>query len=53
MVNKGNFTFQLLSNDQEWQFHIATDIDWSRTGNLTLLLISIGPEWKFHIATDI
>ena len=29
----------LTSSCQEWQFHIATDIQWSR--------------WQFHIATDI
>ena len=30
VVNKCNFTFQLISNDQEWQFHITTYILWSR-----------------------
>ena len=39
-VKNVNFTFLLISNGQEWQFHIATDVQWSRNGN-------------FHIATDV
>ena len=55
-------TFLLTSIGQEWQFHITTDIYWSRmtishgysysiiqNGNLTLLLTSNGHEWQFHI----
>ena len=66
VVKNGNFTLVLTSTDQEWQFHIATDIYWSRmaishcyghivvkNGNFTLLLTSTGQEWQFHIATDI
>ena len=66
LVKNGNFTLLLTSTGQEWQFHIATDIYWSRmaishyychllvkNGNFTLLLRSTGPEWQFDIATDI
>ena len=66
VVKNGNFTLLLTSSGQEWQFHIATDILWSRmaishcywhlvvkNGNFTLLLTSSGQEWQFHIATDI
>ena len=66
MVRNNNFTLLLTSSDQEWQFHIAADILWSRmaishcychlvvkNGNFTLLLTSGGQEWQFHIATDI
>ena len=66
LVMNGNFTLLLTSTGQEWQFHIATDIYWSRmaishcywhilvrNGNFTLLLTSSGQEWQFHIATDI
>ena len=62
----GNFTLLLTCSGQEWQFHIATDILWSRmaishcywhivvkNGNFTLLLTSCGQEWQFHIATGI
>ena len=64
VVKNGNFPFLLTSNGQEWQFHIATDVQWS-SGNFTLLT-SNGLEWHFtllltssgqelllHIATDI
>ena len=30
MVNNGNFTLLLTSHRQQWQFHIATNISWSR-----------------------
>ena len=66
VVKKGNFTFLLTSNCQEWQFHISTDILWSsmaiahcyrhlvvKNGSCTLLMTSSGEEWQFHIATDI
>ena len=66
MVKNGSFTLLLTSSGQEWQFHfatnvqwsqlaidIATDVQWSRNGNFTLLLTSSGQEWQFHIATDI
>ena len=48
-----------MSSGQEWQFHIATNILWSRLaishcywylvvkdGNFTLLLTSSGQEWQ-------
>ena len=53
-----------MSSGHECQFHIATDISWSRmaigrsagrsagTSNPSVLTSS-GQEWKFHIATDI
>ena len=66
MVKNGNSTLLLTSSGQEWQFHIATDISWSRmaishcywhlvvnNSNFTLLLTSSGQEWQVHIATDI
>ena len=66
MVKNGNFTLLLISSGQERQFHIATEIHWSRiaishcycqllvkNGNFTLLLISSGQERQFHNATDI
>ena len=66
VVKNNNFTLLLTSSGQEWQFHIATDIQWSRmaishcywhpvvkNGNFTLLLTSSGQEWQFHIAIDI
>ena len=65
-VKNGNFTLLLTSSGQEWKFHIATDIKWSRmaishcyshlvvkNSNFTLLLTSSDQEWQFHIATDI
>ena len=55
MVKISNFTLLLTSSCQEWQFHIATNILWSRMaishvychlvvkiGNFTLLLTSSG-----------
>ena len=30
IVKNGNFTLLLMSSSQEWEFHIATDIYWSR-----------------------
>ena len=66
VVKNGNFTLLLTSSSQEWQFHIATDIHWSRmaiahcywqlvvkNGNFTLLLTSCGQYWQFHIAAVI
>ena len=66
VVKNGNFTLLLTSSGQKWQFHIATDIYWSKmaishcywyllvkNGNFTLLLTSSGQKWQFHIATDI
>ena len=69
MVRNGTFTLLLLQHIQagqladvpsiltcsyqEWQFHIASDIKWSKNGNFTLLLTSSGQEWQFPIATDI
>ena len=49
----GNFILLLTVIGQEWQFHIATDIYWSRMAIITLLLASSGQEWQFHIATAI
>ena len=61
-----NLTLLLTSSHQEWQFHIATDIQWSRmaishcywylvvkNSNFTLLLSSSVQEWQFHIPTDL
>ena len=55
VVKNGNFTLFLTSSGPEWQFHIATDIKWSRMAishcywhlvvknvNFTLLLTSSG-----------
>ena len=68
LVKNGNFTLLLTSSGQEWQFHTATDIKWSRmaissllvvwhlvikNGNFTLLLKSSVKNRQFHIATDI
>ena len=65
VVKNGNFTFLLTCSGQEWQFHIATDISWSRmaishfyshlvvkNGNFTLLLTSSDAEWQFYITND-
>ena len=62
MVKNGNFTLLLTSGGQEWQFHIATDIQWSKmaishyyrhlvvkNGNFTLLLTSNGQERQFTL----
>ena len=46
VIQSGNFTLLLTSSGQEWQFHIATDIYWSRMANFTLLLTSSGQEWQ-------
>ena len=59
VVKNGNFTLLLTSGGQELQFHIATDILWSRMAishsywhlvvkncNFTLLLIFCGQEWQ-------
>ena len=61
-----NVPLLLTSSGQQWQFHTAADMYWSRmaishcywhlvvkNGNFTLLLTSSGQEWQFHIATDI
>ena len=66
VVKNGNFTLLLTSSGQEWQFHIATDVQWSRmaishcywhlvvkNGNFTLLLTSSCQEWQFHISTEV
>ena len=65
-ITIGNFTLILISIGQEWQFHIATDIQWSqmaishcywhivvKNGNITLLLTYSSQEWQFYTATDI
>ena len=59
MVKNGTYTLVLTSHGWEWQFHIATDIKWSRmaishcywhqvvkNGNFTFLLTSRGQEWQ-------
>ena len=46
-------TLLLTSNGQEWQYHIATDIWWSRMAIFTLLLTSNSQEWQNDITTDI
>ena len=64
VVKNGNFTLLLRSSGQEWQFHIATDIYWSRmvishcywhllvkNGNFTLLLTSTGHKWQLARCT--
>ena len=53
----GNFTLLLTSSGQEWQFHIATDICWSRIA-ITLLLKRSGEEWQLadvllHMLADL
>ena len=53
VVQNGNFTLLLTSSGQEWQFHIATDIHWSRFGNFTLLLTYSSEDWKFFTAAEI
>ena len=66
VVKNGKMTLLLTSSGQEWQFHTATDIYYSRMaishwfcqlgvkyGDFTLLLIFSGHKWLFHIATDI
>ena len=43
-----------MSSGHEWQFHIATDISWSRMAigrSNPSVLTSSGQEWQFHIAT--
>ena len=62
VVKNGNFTLLLTSSGQEWQFHIATDIQWSRmaishcywhpmvkNGNFTLLLRSSVKNGNFTV----
>ena len=60
VVKNGYFTLLLTSSGQEWQFHITTNISWSRNWNSTFLSLDVirklkssGQEWQFHIATDI
>ena len=66
VVKNGNFTCLLTSSGQEWQFHIFTEIWWSKmaishiyrhlvvkNGNFKCLLTFSGQEWQFHISTDI
>ena len=64
VVNNDNFTLLLTSSGPEWQFHIATDVQWSKMaishcywhivvkkGNFTLLLTTSCQEWQFDIST--
>ena len=65
-VKNGNLILLMACSGQEWQFHMSTDIEWSRMAishgywhvvvkncNCTLLLTSTNQEWQFHIPTDI
>ena len=61
VVNSGNFTlllmssgsrmaishYYLTSSSQDWQFHTATDIYWTRMAISRYLVVK---EWQFHIA---
>ena len=63
VVKNGNwqiYPLVLMSSGHECQFHIATDISWSRMAigrfagrSNPSVLTSSGQEWQFHIATDI
>ena len=44
---------QLPSNDQELQFHSATDIWWSRMAISHCYWHLVGQEWQFDSATEI
>ena len=65
VVKNGNFILLLKCSVQEWQFHMTSDILWSRmaisyvychlvakNGNCTCLQTFSGQEWQFYIATD-
>ena len=43
----------MTSRGQEWEFHMATDISWSRMAISHVLLTSSCQEWQFHIPADI
>ena len=43
----------LMSSGQEWQFHTASDIQWSWIDHFTMLMTSSGEELQFHTASDI
>ena len=45
VINNGNVTLLLTSSGPELQFHIGTDLKWSRNGKFTLVLPSSGQEW--------
>ena len=53
VVKNGNFTLLLTSSGQEWQFHPATDIKWSKMAISHSYWHLVVIEWQFHIATDI
>ena len=48
VVKNGNFTLLLTSSGQEWQFHIATDILWSRMAISHCYWHLCGPEAISH-----
>ena len=60
LVKNGNFPLLLTPSGEEWKFHIATDIWWSRLAisfcyrhllmkndNFELLLTFGGQDWQF------
>ena len=52
VVMHGNFILLLTCSDQEWQFHMSTDILVAKNGNCTCLQTFSGKEWQFYISTD-
>ena len=66
MAKNVNFSLPLTSSGEEWQFHISTDIKWSRmaishcywypvvnNGNFKLVVTPSGQDRQIHIVTDI
>ena len=53
MLKNGNFTLQLTSSGQEWQFHIATDIKWSRMAMSHCYCHLVVKNGNLYIATGI
>ena len=64
VVMHGNFILLLTCSGKEWQFHMTSDISWSRmaiahvyrhlvvkNGNFIFPLTCSGQEWQFHIAS--
>ena len=62
VANNGNFILLLTSSGPDWQFHISTDIWWSRMaishlywhlvvqkGNFKFLQTSSGQEWQLSL----
>ena len=65
VVKNGYFILLLTCSGQDWQFHMISDISWSKmaisyvychlvakNGNCTCLQTLSGKEWQFYIATD-